>query len=72
MRYVPRLQGERLRYLLRSFPAVLLMGPRQCGKSTLARHTFPDWTHLDLERPSDFAALTGDLEGFSTSVLAPW
>ncbi len=64
MRYVPRLQGERLRYLLRSFPAVLLVGPRQCGKSTLARHTLPAWTHLDLERPADLALVTADLEGF--------
>jgi hypothetical protein len=64
MKYVPRRQAERLRSLLRSFPAVLLVGPRQCGKSTLARHALPDWTHLDLERPADLGALAADLEGF--------
>jgi hypothetical protein len=64
MRYVPRLDGERLRALLRVFPAVLIVGPRQSGKSTLARHALPAWTHLDLERPLDFAAVTGDIEGF--------
>jgi predicted AAA+ superfamily ATPase len=32
---------------------VLLVGPRQCGKSTLARHVLPEWTYLDLERPAD-------------------
>ena len=64
MRYVKRQQAERLRFLLRSFPAVLIVGPRQCGKSTLAAHAVPDWTRLDLERPADLAALADDLEGF--------
>jgi predicted AAA+ superfamily ATPase len=64
MRYVSRLHAERLNFLLRSFPAVLLAGPRQCGKSTLARKALPDWMHLDLERPADQALLTADLEGF--------
>lgn len=64
MKFVPRLQTGRLRTLLKSFPAVLVLGPRQCGKSTLARHTLPGWTQLDLERPADFDALAGDIEGF--------
>ena len=64
MKYIERLCADRLHTLLRSFPAVLLVGPRQCGKSTLALHTLPEWTHLDLERPSDLAMLTSDLEGF--------
>jgi uncharacterized protein len=64
MKYVKRLCTDRLHSLLRSFPCVLLVGPRQCGKSTLARHALPEWTHLDLERPSDLSILTADLEGF--------
>ena len=64
MRFIPRAQTGRVLALLRSFPAVLLVGPRQCGKSTLARHALPGWTHLDLERPLDFDTLTADVEGF--------
>jgi uncharacterized protein len=64
MRYVSRHQTEHLRSLLRAFPAVLLVGPRQCGKSTLAHHVLSDWTYLDLERPADLSILTTDLEGF--------
>ena len=64
MRYIQRLCIDRLHSLLKSFPAVLLVGPRQSGKSTLVHHALPEWTHLDLERPSDLALLTADLEGF--------
>jgi hypothetical protein len=64
MKYVSRRAGESLRRLLRTFPAVLIYGPRQCGKSTLVRRLLPDWLHLDLERPSDAAPIGADPEAF--------
>jgi predicted AAA+ superfamily ATPase len=64
MKYVARTQTGRLQSLLRSFPALLIVGPHQCGKSTLARRALPQWTYLDLERPADLALLASDLEGF--------
>jgi len=64
MHFVGRVQSDRLTALLRSFPAVLLVGPRQSGKSTMARQALPEWTHLDLERQLDFNALALDIEGF--------
>ncbi len=64
MRYVPRLLENRLSALLRTFPAVLVYGPRQCGKSTLVRHLLPEWRYVDLERQVDIRLLTSDLEGF--------
>lgn len=47
---------------LSDFPAVAVLGPRQCGKTTLARTIVGQRgahaTYLDLERPDDLALLT--------------
>ncbi len=59
---IQRRYGETLRRLLRAFPAVTILGPRQCGKTTFIRQALPDWTHLDLERPSDAIPLAADPE----------
>lgn len=67
MKILPRIAADRLRRQLKSFPAVLVYGPRQCGKSTLVRTLLPDWHHVDLERPADAALLGADLEGFLES-----
>lgn len=64
MTFVARAASARLRELLRAFPAVLVYGPRQCGKSTLVRKLLPGFRFLDLERPRDVGLLSGDLEGF--------
>jgi predicted AAA+ superfamily ATPase len=56
MHYIPRLESKRIRKYLENFPAVAILGPRQCGKSTLARHVlmdYPDTIYLDLENPED-------------------
>jgi predicted AAA+ superfamily ATPase len=59
---VPRLAASRLRDLIERFPAVALLGPRQVGKTTLARALAdklgPKAVYLDLELPSDRAKLS--------------
>lgn len=64
--YIPRSSRDRLRELLRAFPAVQVLGPRQCGKSTFARRTLPGWRVVDMERPADHALVSADPEGFLT------
>jgi hypothetical protein len=51
-----------LRGLLRRFPAVTVLGPRQCGKTTFIRQALPGWTYLDLERPAHALPLAADPE----------
>ncbi|MGD8717122.1 MAG: ATP-binding protein, partial [Desulfobacterales bacterium] len=59
-KYIKRRIGKNLRQSLHSSPVTALLGPRQCGKSTLARHVVAgraDTVYLDLERPSDLRKL---------------
>jgi predicted AAA+ superfamily ATPase len=58
---IPRSAEPALRRLAEQFPAVVVLGPRQCGKTTLARH-FVAGRYFDLEKPSDLQVFTGDIE----------
>lgn len=46
--------------LLDFFPAIAILGPRQCGKSTLSRALRPNWKYYDLERPDHFQLISSD------------
>ena len=57
---IARFLNEHVRNALRQVPAVAILGPRQCGKTTLARQlvgNLAEVLYLDLERPSDVAKL---------------
>lgn len=59
-RHLPRALEAEARAALRRAPAVAILGPRQCGKSTLARRIAAgrsEAVYLDLELPSDRAKL---------------
>ena len=62
----PRFAQNKLFALLQQFPAVVLLGPRQVGKTTLAfaqKECFPNALYLDLELPSALRQLD-DPEAF--------
>lgn len=53
-----------LRRSAEEFPVVTLLGPRQSGKTTLARMTFPDKPWVSLEDPDIRMAAAADPRGF--------
>ena len=48
---VPRLASATLQGLARGFPIVAITGPRQSGKTTLARQAFAALPYVNLEDP---------------------
>jgi hypothetical protein len=56
----PRLAADRLRDAARRFPAVVILGARQVGKTTLARRGFPELPYVDCQDPAMAAALGDD------------
>ena len=63
--YVKRIIEESVKKSILSFPVTAILGPRQCGKSTLVKEILKSEDHiaLDLERPSDLEKLR-DAEWF--------
>jgi uncharacterized protein len=55
-----RAASARLKDLGLTFPAVLVLGARQVGKTTLARSTFPRMPYVDLEEPRTRAIFRDD------------
>lgn len=69
MKYIRRNIEEELQKSLSNTPVTALIGPRQCGKSTLAKKItehIKNVIYLDLERPSDLRKLD-DAEWFFSS-----
>ena len=61
---VRRCLEEKIERSLNQFPAVVLLGARQCGKTTLARMLRPKWRYIDLEKSSDFELVKRDFDFF--------
>ncbi len=58
--YLKRIIEEKIIKSLKHFPVTAILGPRQCGKSTMAKHLLQKYEqtiYLDLERPSDLQKL---------------
>ena len=56
MRFIPRELENQLLQAARSFPAVVLTGPRRAGKTALLRRAVPGASYFLLEAP-DVVAL---------------
>ncbi len=60
MVYIRRKLDQKLEYSISHYPVIAILGPRQCGKSTLADQfisNVPNNIKLDLERQSDLIQL---------------
>jgi len=58
-----KIKGELLESS-KEYPVVTILGPRQSGKTTLARMTFPDYHYYSLEDPDILYRVQSDPRGF--------
>lgn len=68
---IPRTLAGELRRQLNEFPLVTMIGPRQAGKTTLARETFPEFRYVSLENPDEREFAQQDPRGFLATNAAP-
>lgn len=71
MSFIPRKLGTQLLEAARFFPAVVLAGPRQTGKTTLLRQLFPSHRYVSLDRPLLAEQAEEDPESFLSLYSAP-
>ena len=64
MEYVYRKISGIIQEAVPFYPVIVLTGPRQTGKTTLARHLFPDFTYFNLEDITVREAVESDPRGF--------
>lgn len=65
--YIPRKLEPQILLLSREYPVITLIGPRQSGKTILAKHLFPDYSYINLEDPQTRAFALEDSNGFFKS-----
>lgn len=70
--YIPRALEPAIRRAAREFPAVVLTGPRQSGKTTLLKHLFAhSHGYVSLEFPDLRASASADPRGFLRTFPPP-
>ena len=61
---IPRQATSTLQRLAKGFPIVALTGPRQSGKTTLAKHVFAQKAYVSLENPDELEFANSDPRRF--------
>ncbi len=61
---IERALKTKLSELIKKYPVVTLTGPRQSGKSTLLRYSFPEYNYVSLEDPDMRLFASSDPRGF--------
>jgi predicted AAA+ superfamily ATPase len=61
---VPRTLATTLKKAAGPFPVAYVTGPRQSGKTTLARETFPEYRYISLENPRERLQAIEDPDSF--------
>ncbi len=64
MPLVKRIISNKLAEYLKLFPVVVIVGPRQSGKTTFAKMELSEWRYFDMEKPSDYGRVSADIEFF--------
>jgi len=61
---IPRILSKKARSLSRSFPIIAIVGPRQSGKTTLVKMTFPKKPYISMEDMDTREFAINDPRGF--------
>jgi uncharacterized protein len=69
--WISRKYEKTLKNISRQFPAVVLTGPRQAGKTSLVKKLFPDFGYASLDVPSLAAQAESNPETFLKGVQEP-
>jgi len=65
---IERIAKIKLEQLAKTFKAVAVIGPRQSGKTTLVKTTFPNKKYISLENPDDRSFALEDPKGFLQNI----
>lgn len=69
--YISRTAASELHRLLEEYPVVSILGPRQSGKTTLARTECPGFSYANLEDPEVRSLAAGDPRAFFSRFPCP-
>lgn len=70
--YINRDIEPTIRRLEQDYPVLTMLGPRQSGKTSLARHLYPDYTYVNMEDAHSHYLAQESVDEFSTCINHRW